>query len=428
MADNGHGVPLGILALAPSTKSRPNVFAQEPPAMAERRSIGNGVRLKRVEITDFKGIDHVQLDFLPPRMNGDPDIHVMGSRNGLGKTSILEACVFLFLSLNIPITKKSNTENGFVKITINPPESFIRLVPDLFVRSGRKGAAIDGIFDFYKDEFSVRVRLSRTGRVSIEIQKELHDSLTEKKHRSDIEQPFERWKQFFTLLSGYDMDPIIMNSCLYFHSYRKIQEGNPEFGMMVEPKLLSRPMGGVPSHEINMVFERFSIVSRFKIEILRAMMRKANLFEQLAGDNTDETLEKLNGLIERYAAGRIEKLRPLSDNRVDFRITPIKGGASFAFDGLSSGQKEIVATLFLIWHYTRNRPGIILIDEPELHLNSEWHRDFVRHVTQLVPQNQYILATHSEDIFKSVDRDRRIFLGIAEAVPPSVGTAGENVR
>ncbi len=219
-----------------------------------------------------------------------------------------------------------------------------------------------------------------------------------------------------------------MNSCLYFHSYRKIQEGNPEFGMMVEPKLLSRPMGGVPSHEINMVFERFSIVSRFKIEILRAMMRKANLFEQLAGDNTDETLEKLNGLIERYAAGRIEKLRPLSDNRVDFRITPIKGGASFAFDGLSSGQKEIVATLFLIWHYTRNRPGIILIDEPELHLNSEWHRDFVRHVTQLVPQNQYILATHSEDIFKSVDRDRRIFLGIAEAVPPSVGTAGENVR
>ncbi len=42
--------------------------------MAERRSIGNGVRLKRVEITDFKGIDHVQLDFLPPRMNGDPDI------------------------------------------------------------------------------------------------------------------------------------------------------------------------------------------------------------------------------------------------------------------------------------------------------------------------------------------------------------------
>jgi predicted ATP-binding protein involved in virulence len=85
---------------------------------------------------------------------------------------------------------------------------------------------------------------------------------------------------------------------------------------------------------------------------------------------------------------------------------------------LSSGQKEIIATLFLIWYQTRNKPGIVLIDEPELHLNPEWHRDFIRQLGRIAPNNQYIIATHSEDIFASVDKDRRFLLQ---------GTAGDRI-
>jgi predicted ATP-dependent endonuclease of OLD family len=51
-----------------------------------------------------------------------------------------------------------------------------------------------------------------------------------------------------------------------------------------------------------------------------------------------------------------------------------------------------------------------LIDEPELHLNAEWHGDFVRQLHKLAPQNQYILATHSEEMFRSVDECYRAIL------------------
>jgi predicted ATP-dependent endonuclease of OLD family len=77
---------------------------------------------------------------------------------------------------------------------------------------------------------------------------------------------------------------------------------------------------------------------------------------------------------------------------------------------LSSGQKEMIATLFLIWKNTKKQPSIVLIDEPELHLNAEWHGDFVRQLYKLAPQNQYILATHSEEIFRSVDERHRSVL------------------
>jgi predicted ATP-dependent endonuclease of OLD family len=104
-------------------------------------------------------------------------------------------------------------------------------------------------------------------------------------------------------------------------------------------------------------------------------------------------------------------LKPLPDNTVDLRINPTnRVDNSITFDGLSSGQKEIISTLFLLWYHSLNLPSIVLIDEPELHLNIEWHRDFIKQVFDLAPKNQYIIATHSEDIFSSVSEDRRLLL------------------
>jgi predicted ATPase len=146
--------------------------------------------------------------------------------------------------------------------------------------------------------------------------------------------------------------------------------------------------------------------------MLRAMMSQANLFENTDGSEGTRRLAKLNELVRRYAGGSIEKLRPSGDNTIDLRIIPTgaKTQDSFTFDGLSSGQKEIISTLFLIWRYTLDKPGIVLIDEPELHLNAEWHSDFIHQLHALAPWNQYIVATHSEEIFASVSEERRVLL------------------
>ena len=56
------------------------------------------------------------------------------------------------------------------------------------------------------------------------------------------------------------------------------------------------------------------------------------------------------------------------------------------------------------------KPALVLIDEPELHLNADWQRELIYQLHASMPQNQYILATHSEDIFASVSPVRRLML------------------
>lgn len=141
-------------------------------------------------------------------------------------------------------------------------------------------------------------------------------------------------------------------------------------------------------------------------------MRKSGLFEDVeeGEDDGDEALETLNRLMMEFVGGRIDKIRPMPDGALELRVM-IKGQRqSISFDGLSSGQKEIIATLFLIWYSSRKAPCVVLIDEPELHLNAEWQRAFVSQLFQLAPKNQYILATHAEEVFRAVPERRRILL------------------
>jgi hypothetical protein len=204
---------------------------------------------------------------------------------------------------------------------------------------------------------------------------------------------------------AFSSEPLIIPPLLHFNSYRKVQESKPELGMMTDdyPRNydMQRRLG---------IRNVVSSVSSIKLEIVRSLMGQASLFENTDKEQSERVLSQLNSLIKRYCGSQIDHLRPLPDNKIDIRIKPINGRDSFSFDGLSSGQKEMIVTLFLIWINTKDQPSIVLIDEPELHLNAEWHGDFVRQLYQLAPHNQYILATHSEEIFRSVDERHRSVL------------------
>ena len=169
-------------------------------------------------------------------------------------------------------------------------------------------------------------------------------------------------------------------------------------------------MSGERHHWRRRFGPEFFPISAFKIEIIRALMGRQGLFESVNEAEAETVIEQLNSLIVAYAHGNLAKLRDSEERGVELRVSPKGGESSFPFDGLSSGQKEVISTLFLIWKYTRKQPGIVLIDEPELHLNAEWHRGFIRQLAQLQPNNQYIIATHSEHIFDSVDERNRLLL------------------
>ena len=346
------------------------------------------IKIRSISIRNYKGIDEFNMEFPPPRLPNDPDIVVMGSRNGLGKTSIIECCALLLMGPML-------NENGF-----NSPRARYSVVdvPDLLIRAGADFTEIGGSIVFGDETYNVELCIYNNGNVKMSDSKFFKKMLASGRgdHESDADDLIEA-------ICGFTPNPVIENNFLLFHSYRKVQEGNPEMGMMVRGRPSRHLMGMRLRHEFPM--------SSFKLEILRSLMGQAHLFEFDEEEGSDTTIKALNDLMLAYAGGTINKLRPSPDNTIDFRVNPgRRDSESFTFDGLSSGQKEIISTLFLIWNHTKNHPSVVFIDEPELHLNAQWHRRFVKNLVSLAPQNQYIVATHSEDIMDSVGEDRRALL------------------
>lgn len=346
-----------------------------------------GIKIRRIRIVNYKGIDELEIEFPGPKMAGDMDVEVMGSRNGLGKTSVLECCTLLLIGLSLRTQEIDLSYRPHMTIDL----------PGMIIRAGALTAQIEGEILVEAKTIFLSIEIDQSGRVKVTIKPKNQLNL----QKFDSKDERKLIDHFVSIISGMNPNPLLSENVLYFHSYRKIQEGHLELGMMVEEENAPRHLRP-PGYE--------APVSTFKTQILLSMMSRADLFEKMDDDQSKDILIELNELIKHYAGGSFTKLRSFLENRIDFRIQPVDGGPTFTFDGLSSGQKEIIATIFQIWYQTRNKSGVVLIDEPELHLNPEWHRDFVRQLEKIAPQNQYILATHSEDIFASVDKDHRFLL------------------
>ena len=347
-----------------------------------------GIKLRRLEIKNYKLFDSLTLEFPAPRMKDDPDVIVMGSKNGLGKTSVLECCALLFLGA--AAGKRVDELRSFPEWPVDPRR--------LLIRAGASEFLIQGLFHCNSREKRIQFRLCKSGPIETKGSIEAFASVLGQ-HVPRVEELAE---QFAFTLMGLVPDPFIVLPLLYFHSYRKVREGNAGFASVFN--------GDGTYRRYSYGSENMYPMSMFKMEVVRLMMGRASLVPDLEPVNSQVALDELNSLVERYVGGRIERMDILQGGQLDLQVTPSRGGTPFTFDSLSSGQKEIISTLFLIWRYTRDRPGIVLIDEPELHLNAEWHRDFIQQLHRLAPQNQYIIATHSEDVFASVEKDRCLLL------------------
>lgn len=373
-----------------NTSDSSNHMPSKSRSQSKRNSSSDKhLRIENLTLENFKAFDSLTIEFPIPLMANDPDIVVMGSKNGLGKTSILEACSLLFLAAN----GENTLDNIFHPRTID--------LWDILIRAGQKAAHIKGTFTVGDETVEIGLTLSGNRKIDTEGNITAFRSIIPRTKRPASEISYSAFK-FFLSIAGLSSEPLLLPPFMYFHSYRKVQEGRLDLGAMVEEeRFLPR----------SRFLERETTISTFKQIVLRSLMSRGSLFEDLDNKDAENILNTLNDLMKEYAGGRIEKLRPSVDSKVEFRVTPVNNPSiSFNFDGLSSGQKEIISTLFLIWYHTRMQPGIILIDEPELHLNPEWHRSFFHQLYRLAPRNQYIVATHSEDIFSAVDKNQRILL------------------
>jgi predicted ATP-dependent endonuclease of OLD family len=352
-----------------------------------------GFRVHSVSIKQFKGIEELDIEFPLPEIMGDPDTFAIGSSNGIGKTTILEAItlgLFLFRFGDQVISKMFLEER---------PSGIMDLAR-LLIRSNSRKSEIGITIESNRKLDRIEFVISENG---IEKRKK-SDLRTASRKNGSGKMGLDKTtcSRFIDSWLGFSPDPVVFPQTLYFHSYRKIKEGQLRLDTFA-------PTTDIPEEGTGLLIEK-EYASFFKSVVTHALIAKGNVFENIDVTESEMLLNQLNVFVKEYANGAINKLRSMKDGSMEIQISPSTGFSSFPFDGLSSGQKEIISTLFLIWDSTRRQPGVVLIDEPELHLNPEWAIKLVWILNKIAPKNQYILSTHSEDVFGSVRRDHRLLL------------------
>ncbi|ETW94960.1 MAG: hypothetical protein ETSY2_48875 [Candidatus Entotheonella gemina] len=79
---------------------------------------------------------------------------------------------------------------------------------------------------------------------------------------------------------------------------------------------------------------------------------------------------------------------------------------------------------------TRKTPGIVLIDELDLHLHPKWQRSVVNALKRTFPRVQFVATTHSPFIIQSLQPGELIHLGheqISEYADQSIEDIAEDV-
>lgn len=115
----------------------------------------------------------------------------------------------------------------------------------------------------------------------------------------------------------------------------------------------------------------------------------------------------LNCSISKCLDLEIESMGSIEDNKGSIYFKKPDSSSSFAFNVLSSGEKEVVDILLdLYLRQETYKDSIFIIDEPELHINTSIQRKLLIEINKLIGEDcQIWLATHSIGFLRALQND-----------------------
>ncbi len=147
-------------------------------------------------------------------------------------------------------------------------------------------------------------------------------------------------------------------------------------------------------------------------QIVRNDANRQDVATKNQGREIQIVTETIENFIEGYSNLRIERV-PRPHMLVD------KNGETFNLEQLSEGEKNLIALVgdiarrLSIANPNSKEPlkgdGIILIDELDLHLHPAWQRLIIPKLTEIFPNCQFFITTHSPQVLSHVEPEN-IFL------------------
>lgn len=407
--------------------------------------------LESIELNNFRGIRDLSINF-------GPKVNIIVGINGAGKTSVLDSCSIIFSDF-INKTTKSKNELKF------KDQDIYNLESSSIIKATFGG---DDILGFEKN---IILHKTRAGIVSLEkdetimfrkLSENIIDGINKntiqsipifayyQAHRALLDIPLRiRKTHKFSLLEAYDQSLNgDANFRLFFEWFREQEDLENEnlSNIEIENELDKAENSLELLTKVTSLFEQLNNVERIidnndvnslknEIEYLknevggvRSELEQAQEKLKVAIEDSGEYKKSLNYKKIKFVRDALIRFIPYV---TDFRIkrNPLsmvakKNGIDINIDQLSQGEKILIAMIgdiarrLVIANPTLNNPlegeGIILIDEIELHLHPKWQSEIVKNLTNVFPNCQFILTTHSPQVIREIEKESVSLLSVDE--------------
>ncbi|RUM68709.1 MAG: hypothetical protein DSZ07_06120 [Sulfurovum sp.] len=315
------------------------------------------VKVKKIEIINFKGIEHLELDFTYLDSDRILDNIVFYGINGSGKSSILEAIYLSLISTILyPIDIKSIEKHFIQKFSLGKNWIYKN-----------------------KQEFMINIQILdnlNTIETQLSYSKKKGLSCSVKKE-NEIS---EKFKHSIEFLSAYRL--FYPSKVHHAGDWNKIDNDSSI----------------IKNHDLGLQFtNRYDNVKQYLVNLITD--EKVGVINQ----KNLEILEKIKQAFKIFFPNKVflEQLAR-SDMNQDYKFLIQNEDKSIVdIDQLSSGEREIIAFFTYLCTHAINK-SIIIIDEPELHLHDKWQSILLYAIHKLFPNVQLFLATHSETIHQSL--------------------------
>lgn len=332
--------------------------------------------LEKVRIKNFKAIKEIQLEF-------QPGVNLLIGDNGVGKTSILEA-ISVGMGGFLSGIKNVNTKNI--------------LQEDIRFDIRKKGSASSAV------EYKVPVE--------IECELQTDDRLYKWIRRREFEDPKTKIdnREICKYAQKLTNDSEKILPLLSFQSEARVwQKKRGDFGTVLKKKLNDRRCGYIGCLDYSLDIKGIKEwclkmeLSAFQME---EKVAEYEAFKMLVAD----VMQKMSGLAKRP---EVFYSKQLDD------IVYREEGQDMPVSFLSAGYQSLLwMTMDLSYRLAllnpdagddiKKIPGIVLIDELDMHLHPKWQWNVLMALEETFPNVQFIVATHSPIIISSCKEEKLI--------------------
>ena len=343
------------------------------------------MKIKRIHIQNYRNLSNFKMEKIP-------DLIVLTGINGCGKSSVLEA-IGNFKSIIAPyieyiprpdeMTQQEKQQRA--QLIVQFKQNLGNKMRNI-VKKGEDMATIEIEFEFFENEKEKLNLLIPDLIVKLNGKSRLKGKVVIKKNGDvNIEMVDPHLKEILVILNPEEE----MGHMEYFPPHRRM---SPQIVQNVQINKNDQ------QRKSEKIFQPETKFSQIKMTIAEMAILDS-------GFNKSVYISGLKNIFQDFFIDK-EFKGVIYNNKTGIWDFPVKTINDIVdIDDLSDGEKEIIMTYANI-HKNKFNNSIILIDEPELHLNASLERKIIDHLKGIVELNNQIwIATHSPEVINSVDYD-----------------------